>query len=90
MDNPSKFKAAGPGNLLYIWSIKATFDMGLRELDTLPGESGAKDEWSNDAHILNIYEAACPKSMGGTLFKIARKLDDVIKQKTNPNPTPKS
>jgi hypothetical protein len=77
----TRFKAANAGNILHIWSAKTAFDMGLRELDTLPGNSGSKDEWTSDAHMLNIYEGACPGNLGGALFKIARKLDRLLKQK---------
>ncbi|MFK7910207.1 MAG: GNAT family N-acetyltransferase [Akkermansiaceae bacterium] len=80
-----KFKSGRPGNMLHIWSAKKTFDLGLRELDTLPGEAGYKDEWTNSSHTLNIYEAACPRSIGGTVFKFARGLDRILHHKPQPN-----
>ncbi len=83
----TRFKAAKAGNILHLWTAKTSFDMGLRELDTLPGDSGYKDEWTTKAHVLNIYEGACPDNLGGALFKIARQLDRLCKQKpaTIPN-----
>lgn len=77
----TRFKAARAGNVLHLWSAKTSFDMGLRELDTLPGPSGYKDEWTSEAHVLNIHEGGCPDNLGGALFKIARQLDRLLKQK---------
>lgn len=78
------FKAARAGNLLHICTTQKTFAMGLREYDTLPGDSGYKDEWANSSHTLDIYEGAHPGSLGGTLFKMARRLDKILKHKTQP------
>mgnify|MGYP001812344867 CR=1 FL=1 len=79
-----KYKAARAGNLLHIWSAKNACDLGLRELDTLPGDAGYKDEWTDNEHTLNIYECAHPGTVGGTLFKVARKIDRMLKHKPNP------
>jgi len=75
------FRSATVGNLLHALSIKNSFDQGLREIDFLPGDSGGKNTWAKYARPLNIYEAACPRSMGGTLFSIVRGIDRMLKQK---------
>jgi len=75
------FRSSSVGNLLNVLSLKGAFDQGLREIDFLPGESGGKNIWAKYARPLNIYEAACPRSMGGTLFSIARGIDRILKQK---------
>lgn len=75
------YRSSSLGNLLNVLSLKDSFDRGLREIDFLPGESGGKNDWAKYARSLNIYEAACPRSMGGTLFSIVRGLDRILKQK---------
>lgn len=73
------FSSAGVGNLLNIWSNKTAFDLGLREIDWLPGESEVKDNWSTCTRILNIYEAPCPKNFRGNIFSLARRIDRLLK-----------
>lgn len=76
-----KYSQERVGNMLNIWSLADTHDQGLREFDFLPGDSGVKDRWATYHRVLNIYEAACPRSMGGTLFSLARGIDRLLKQK---------
>lgn len=83
-----RFKAGRPGNVLHIWSAKTAFDLGLREHDTLPGDAGYKDEWTTGSHTLNIYEAACPRTFGGTMFRLARGIDRILHHKPQPGTTP--
>ncbi|MFK7910208.1 MAG: GNAT family N-acetyltransferase [Akkermansiaceae bacterium] len=76
------FSKASPGFLLNVWSIRDSFENGLREFDTLPGEdSGYKQGWTDNQHKLNIYEAACPENIGGALFTIARGIDRMFSKK---------
>lgn len=86
--NP-KFSNAQVGNILNLWAIADCYDRGLREIDFLPGDSGIKNRWAKYHRVLNIYEAACPRSMGGTLFSLARGIDRLLKQKDKPT-TPSS
>lgn len=72
------FSKASPGFLLNVWSVRDCFELGLREFDTLPGDSSYKEGWTDHQHTLNIYEAACPVGLGGALFTIARGIDRLL------------
>jgi len=82
------FSDSQVGNILNVWSLADAHERGLREVDFLPGDSGIKDRWAKYHRVLNIYEAACPTGMGGTLFSIARGLDRMLKQKEKPATIP--
>jgi len=81
------FRSASAGNILHILSIKQAFEQGLNEIDFLPGDSGVKNTWSKYDRTLNIYEASCPRSIGGTLFSLVRGIDRILKQKDKPVPS---
>lgn len=73
------------GVSLNLWSVADAHDRGLKEVDFLPGESGIKDRLAKYQRTLNTYEAACPHSMGGTLFSLARGIDRMLKHKDKPS-----
>lgn len=76
------FQKASPGFLLNVWSLKTSFDLGLKEFDMLPGDTNYKGDWTDNEHTLNIYEAACPRNLGGTLYSIARGIDRLLSGKS--------
>jgi len=78
------FRNAAVGVSLSLWSVADAYERGLDAVDFLPGESGFKDRWAKDHRVLNTYEAACPRSMGGTLFSLARGIDRLLKHKAKP------
>lgn len=79
------FQHAKVGVTLSLWSVADAYERGLDAVDFLPGESGFKDRWATDHRILNTFEAACPRSMGGTLFSLARGIDRLLKNKPKLN-----
>lgn len=78
------FSDTGVGGILNLWSVADACERGMEVIEFLPGPSGFKDRWATDYRILNTYEAACPRSMGGTLFSLARGIDRLLKHKAKP------
>ncbi len=78
--NP-KFEDQNIKLILNTWSDKAAFDRGLEEIDYLLGISGRDVSKTRYTRTLNIYEAACPKSLGGKLFSLARGIDRLLESK---------
>lgn len=67
--------------ILNTWSDKTAFNRGLQEIDYLLGTSGRDLNETRYARTLNIYEASCPRSLGGTLFSLARGIDRLLQPK---------
>ncbi|MFK7910209.1 MAG: GNAT family N-acetyltransferase [Akkermansiaceae bacterium] len=78
-----KFEQADIKLILNTWSDKVAFDHGLQEIDYLLGNAGREVSETRYTRTLNIYEAACPKSLGGKLFKLACGIDRLLQP--NPN-----
>lgn len=67
--------------ILNTWSDKAAFDRGLQEIDYLLGTCGRDAAETRYTRTLNVYEATCPNSLGGTMFKLARGIDRLLQPK---------
>ncbi len=80
-----RFNGSNVELLLNTWSDKSAHDLGLHEIDYLPGESGRRADQARYARTLNIYEATRPRSMGEALFSFACGLDRLLQKKTNPS-----
>ncbi|BDS05305.1 hypothetical protein NT6N_03450 [Oceaniferula spumae] len=78
------YKNASVGVILNYWAMAHAHEAKLEAVEFLPGESGFKDRWAKYHRVFNIYEAACPRSMGGTLFSLARGIDRLLNQKEKP------
>ena len=76
-----EFEKAEVQKVLNIWSDKAAHDLGLKEIDYLPETASRGEDRAHYNRPLNIYEAACPKSMGGALFSLARGIDRFLQKK---------